>query len=326
MTTHEKTVRLARLIGLDYHASDVKQKVWRQVKRIRFQTRRGHGWTPWQPYKCEADLEPIKTWLKRRHPDWTRTTGCDGEREHCESLCDAVLAAFDKQPEPNAPAEHNDAMRDSIGTHSDAITSELMPYGTAAKHRRQFQRLSRLRCAAERRVRRFGSSERYEACPNEWRDRVEKAETELANTQQALEAMQRHSLCIYCGEMLTDTDADRDHWRTCQEHPARIEVERLKATLARATADAETYLRIGKSRGTENEILKAELADHLHRIELAESALARITDGAEWCGIMRDGVAINVHLWHLPHCDGRKGSLLEAAQAAEGWENEQTRT
>jgi len=149
MTVYEKTIRLARLIGLDYHASESKRKVWRQVKGNRPKARRGTEWYKWHPYGLFEDYLIVVAWVRREYPASALACGCKVMMPVCyQQYCDAVLAAFDKQHEPNAPAEHNDAMRDSIGTHSDAITSELMPYGTAAKHRRQFQRLSRLRCAA----------------------------------------------------------------------------------------------------------------------------------------------------------------------------------
>ena len=43
----------------------------------------------------------------------------------------------------------------------------------------------------------------------------------------------------------------------------------------------------------------------------------RITKDAEWCGWVGESAAFNVNLWRLPHCDGRNGTLLEAANAAE---------
>ena len=108
MTTNEKTICLARLIGLEHKTVDARVVATRAVAWTDGSVE--WRWYPWRPYECEADLEPIKAWLKIHHPKWPRTTGCDGEREHCEAFCDAVLAAFDPTPEPTERTEHNDAM------------------------------------------------------------------------------------------------------------------------------------------------------------------------------------------------------------------------
>jgi len=254
--TYIKTLRLARLIGMDYHASESKRKVWRQVKRIRFQTQRGHGWTPWRPHKCEADLEPIKEWLKRRHPDWPRTTGCDGEREHCEAFCDAVLAAFDRPaeaeptptPEPE-PTTIDQAIENAITTlpakwsieleldmhgstvllFNDAGAGQQYPHraGNIAEQINAAVVYARKQVAPEPPE----LAEHNDAVRNEWRERAEKAEAEVKRLTKAL------------------ADADRDECCTAYKTQQRAEIERLKADLARAQTDAETYLRIGQRRG-----------------------------------------------------------------------------
>ena len=124
MTTYEKTVRLARLIGLDYHASESKRKVWRQ-------TRPCHEWTLWRPYECLANLEPIMRWLEREHPAWLRSQ----PYEYQAAFCDSVLAAFAPdpepdesyepaivrapEPEPTALAEYHDAMRNDLRAEAE---------------------------------------------------------------------------------------------------------------------------------------------------------------------------------------------------------------
>ena len=55
-------------------------------------------------------------------------------------------------------------------------------------------------------------------------------------------------------------DADRDECCTEYKAQQRAEIERLTAALARATADAETYLRIGQRRGEEIERLREALS------------------------------------------------------------------
>ena len=35
--------------------------------------------------------------------------------------------------------------------------------------------------------------------------------------------------CVHCGAVVPIAEEDVNHWRTCQSHPARVEVERLKA-------------------------------------------------------------------------------------------------
>lgn len=60
----------------------------------------------------------------------------------------------------------------------------------------------------------------------------------------------------------------------------------------------------------------AEAAVELRRLQLL---LNTITKDAEWCGYVTDDVAMNVRLWNLPRCDGRRSeNLIEAATAAGG--------
>ena len=88
---YQDTIRLAQLIGLDYQYDETKRVVERFV----------HQWVPWRPFENERDLLPIRRWLKLHYPTWNRITGCEGERDHCETFCRAVLKAFgEPEPEP----------------------------------------------------------------------------------------------------------------------------------------------------------------------------------------------------------------------------------
>ena len=114
MSTYEQTKRLARLIGLDYHASESKQKVWRQTVIL------GRKWPEWWPYGCEADLEPIKAWLAQHHSGWRLANLSPTPA----MICDAVLAAFAPEPEPTELAEHNDAMRNEWRERAERAEAE----------------------------------------------------------------------------------------------------------------------------------------------------------------------------------------------------------
>jgi hypothetical protein len=335
MTTHNKTIRLARLIGLEHKTVDARVVATRAVARTDGSVE--WRWYPWRPYECEADLEPIKAWLKIHYPKWPRTTGCDGEREHCEAFCDAVLAAFDKQHEPNAPAEHNDAMRDSIGTHSDAITSELLPYGTAAKNRRQCRRLSRLRCAAERRARRFDSTntELGTLCDQlaDGKHATELAESALAGERQEVEHLrgqladaieraektaaindalrQRCHLAEDECDKLREALADADRNECCAAYKAQqlAEIERLTDRNESLLAQVQRY-----------SISESRLLDKIEEIAAGDTS-----EGAELQQLrqFRDSILANIHehagnaVQPFAWIDQRKFDVIKAALAAE---------
>lgn len=67
-----------------------------------------------------------------------------------------------------------------------------------------------------------------------------------------------------------------------------------------------------------NVITFSGFAALLREIERLQRLLDTIADGARWRGWVEDGAGFNVDYWTLPNCDGRKGSLLEAAEAAGG--------
>lgn len=66
---------------------------------------------------------------------------------------------------------------------------------------------------------------------DEWRARAEKAEAEQKRLREDYDLMREQSSCIHCEQVFKNDDTDPDHWRTCPNHPARIE---LDAALARA--------------------------------------------------------------------------------------------
>ena len=73
----------------------------------------------------------------------------------------------------------------------------------------------------------------------------------------------------------------------------------------------------------ENERLRAEIAGlrtDLRSVQAkrdkANRLLAKVVQNATWCGTNcgdKAPVYVNVHLWNLPNCDGRKGSIIDAA-------------
>jgi chromosome segregation ATPase len=178
--------------------------------------------------------------------------------------CNAVLAAFDK-PEPPELAEHNDVMRGSTFTSSDAVASELVPYGTASQYRRQLQRLSRLRCAAEKRARRAKPA-----------DLPELSETE----RQALEMVDMTPILGTPEERLRRAmDAavrfmrQRNKWRE-RAVEAEAECKRIQADRDGVANDYRRLMTFFDAKRVEVERLTEQLSDATHAAELAESALA----------------------------------------------------
>ena len=76
------------------------------------------------------------------------------------------------------------------------------------------------------------------------------------------------------------------------EH-AILEIERLRVELTAITCSWK--------------IAEAE-------IERLQAIVETITRGAKWCGWQAGTVTANVKLWNIPNCDGRHGTLLEAAE------------
>lgn len=68
MATHDKTIRLARLIGLEHKTVDARVVATRAVARTDGSVE--WRWYPWRPYERAADLVPIRCWLDGRYPDW----------------------------------------------------------------------------------------------------------------------------------------------------------------------------------------------------------------------------------------------------------------
>ena len=61
-------------------------------------------------------------------------------------------------------------------------------------------------------------------------------------------------------------------------------------------------------------------------IERLQGIVDTITKDAKWCGWKDSSVPANVHLWKLPHCDGRQGAtLLEVAEKARAAKHDSTR-
>lgn len=54
--------------------------------------------------------------------------------------------------------------------------------------------------------------------------------------------LRENSQCIYCGTLLANDDSDKEHWRTCEVHPARLENERL-TTGIKAIAECQCLYR-----------------------------------------------------------------------------------
>ena len=79
MKYYNETIRLAKLIGLDYHTEGCH--VWRRDKH--------HHFVPWAPFVREADWEPIREWVQENHPCWD---GWDWSSP--AAYCRAVLDAF----------------------------------------------------------------------------------------------------------------------------------------------------------------------------------------------------------------------------------------
>ena len=242
----QKTLRLARLIGLD-HASD-GPRGWRRDLP--------HHSVPWRPYERAADLVPIRCWLDGRYPDWrwdysqssvigtltlpTRNhTYCGAGYGWPENVafCNAVLEACD------APTPEPSSWTCGCASGWQAATSELHPVGTAARHRSQIQRLSRLRRAARRLAKR----------------KVAKASGRGETIRRLLKELQ--------------TSSYAKDWACEEVAKHQGEISRLRFQLQRATADAETYLRIGRERGEKID----KLTDILQRLYDYHDAPAKYT-------------------------------------------------
>ena len=61
-----------------------------------------------------------------------------------------------------------------------------------------------------------------------------------------------------------------------------------------------------------------KLIDAADEIERLAAIVDTICSGARWCGFVTHAVSVNVTLWDLPRCDGRNGTLLEAAEKVRG--------
>lgn len=83
MNNYQKTLKLAQLISLEYVTEG--QDVWRRNKP--------YDSVPWRPYECEADLQPIREWVAKEHPEWWFRGPVNTPAEYC----DAILREFDEK-------------------------------------------------------------------------------------------------------------------------------------------------------------------------------------------------------------------------------------
>ena len=80
-------------------------------------------------------------------------------------------------------------------------------------------------------------------------------------------ACRLRSECLHCGALLEQSEADKEHWRTCDEHPARAERDALQKRLDSAEVYNNALEEERKRIGLQLHEAKQEWAERCKRQE-----------------------------------------------------------
>lgn len=194
---YNDTIRLAKLIGLYYHASDSKRVVWRQVKQPSAYSPMRKAWPEWRPFERDADLRPIREWLAEHHPYWlsvleaAKNIGVELAPDvFCRDVFDAFGESKPVEPEPEQPALTPDECEIALAelavrleaTEAGVRTERLLREGAwaqAARHRDECDvELKRLR----------GELDYTKVKWAEWRDTADRLQQGIREAVARLEA------------------------------------------------------------------------------------------------------------------------------------------
>lgn len=112
----------------------------------------------------------------------------------------------------------------------------LTPEDECAKHGREWMAQTRPRHQFFVDGEPRGDKVRHWVCVSCLMENTEVVRAKLAERDAELAKIRDRSECIYCGMSLSaDEDSqDSEHWKTCEEHPARAEVEELREKYMKA--------------------------------------------------------------------------------------------